>query len=247
MTPALLILAVFLTAALSAVFGMAGGLILMGVLAVLLPVPAAMVTHGVVQSMSNGWRAFLLRGHILWRPLIWYGLGAVGAVIALLGVAITLPTAWLFIALGLVPALVWIPSERFKLDFTRRGDALACGFTVTGLNTVAGVSGPLLDVFSQHAHADRRAIVATKAASQVAAHAVKIGYYIAPALASGAAPPTWLLGLALIASMIGTTLGARLLERLSEASFRRWTKGLVTAIGAVYLAQGLRLSIGGGS
>ncbi|MEO1040065.1 MAG: TSUP family transporter [Pseudomonadota bacterium] len=248
MTSALLLLAVFLTAALSAVFGMAGGLVLMGLLALLFPVPVAMVTHGLVQSVSNGWRAFLLRDFILWRPLAWYALGALGAVAVLISVSITLPAAWLFIVLGLVPALVWVPADRFRLDFTRRIDAVACGLTVTGLNTIAGVSGPLLDVFAQNAETDRRSIVATKAASQVAAHAVKIVYYVAPALTSGAAPAAWLLVLALGASVLGTSLGARALHRLSEASFRRWTKGLVTVIGATYLARGIwMLSSGGGS
>ena len=39
--------AAFLTATLSGVFGMAGGLVLMGCLALMLPVSAAFVTHGL--------------------------------------------------------------------------------------------------------------------------------------------------------------------------------------------------------
>ena len=39
----------FVTATLSGVFGMAGGLVLMGALALVLPVSAAFVTHGVLQ------------------------------------------------------------------------------------------------------------------------------------------------------------------------------------------------------
>ena len=53
------------TAFLSGIFGMAGGLILMGVLLALMPVPAAMMLHGVTQLASNGWRAFLWRDHIV--------------------------------------------------------------------------------------------------------------------------------------------------------------------------------------
>ena len=57
------------TAFLSGLFGMAGGLILIGVLLALMPLPTAMVLHAITQMASNGWRAFLWRAHIRWRPV----------------------------------------------------------------------------------------------------------------------------------------------------------------------------------
>ena len=57
------------TAFLSGLFGMAGGLILIGVLLTILPLPSAMVLHAITQMASNGWRAFLWRDHIRWRPV----------------------------------------------------------------------------------------------------------------------------------------------------------------------------------
>ena len=45
------------TTTLSGVFGMAGGLLLVGVLLLLLPLPAAMALHAVTQIASNAWRA----------------------------------------------------------------------------------------------------------------------------------------------------------------------------------------------
>lgn len=241
MAALLILFAVFATSVLSAVFGMAGGLVLMGVLAALMPVSAAMVTHGVVQSISNGWRAVLLRRFLMWRTLALYAIGSALAAGLLAGVSVVLPKAWLFIVLGLVPLLVWLPRERLHLDARRPLQAAACGVSVTGLNVVAGVSGPLLDVFFQNVEADRRAIVATKAATQVMSHGVKIAYYIAPAAASGVSPSPWLLAAAVPLSIAGTTLGAQLLERMSDRDFRRWTKRLVTAIGAVYVARGAAL------
>ncbi len=50
---------VLVSALISGVFGMAGGLTLMGVLAGMLPVATAMLLHGAVQMVSNGYRAFL--------------------------------------------------------------------------------------------------------------------------------------------------------------------------------------------
>lgn len=57
-------LAAFATSVISAVFGMAGGMILMGLYAATLPVRVAMVLHGVTQLFANGFRAFLLRERI---------------------------------------------------------------------------------------------------------------------------------------------------------------------------------------
>jgi uncharacterized membrane protein YfcA len=239
MTPFLFFAAVFLTALISAVFGMAGGLILMGVLAALYPVAGAMVAHGVIQSVSNGWRAVLLRRFILWRTFALFAAGSAMAAAALVFVSVTLEKPVLFVVLGLVPLLIWIPKDRFALDARRAVDGIAGGVLVTGLNVVAGVSGPLLDVFFQQVDADRRAIVATKAATQVLSHAVKIAYYAGAALSLASAPPLWMLALAIPLSIAGTTLGARVLERMSDARFRAWTKWIVTGVGAIYVVRGV--------
>src|ERR1700738_2279123 len=67
------------TAFLSGLFGMAGRLILSGVLLALMPLPTAMVLHAITQMASNGWRAFLWRRHIRWRAGAGYLIGcAVG-------------------------------------------------------------------------------------------------------------------------------------------------------------------------
>src|SRR5258706_7427798 len=63
------------TAFLSGLFGMAGGLILIGVLLTILPLPSAMVLHAITQMASNGWRAFLWRSHIQLRPVAVYLIG----------------------------------------------------------------------------------------------------------------------------------------------------------------------------
>src|SRR4051812_50194288 len=52
------------TAFLSGLFGMAGGMILIGVLLMLMPLPTAMGLHAITQMASNGWGAFLWRGAI---------------------------------------------------------------------------------------------------------------------------------------------------------------------------------------
>lgn len=236
-----ILLATLITSFISGIFGMAGGLMLMGVLVLVLPVSGAMVVHGAVQSVSNGWRAVLLRRWINWRVIAIYIAGSAAAFALLFSLTFQLPEAWLFIVLGLVPALIWIPKKRLELDARKPVHAIACGFTVTGLNVVAGVSGPLLDIFFVAEGVDRRMVVSTKAATQVISHGVKIAYYIAPALAAGAVPqPLWLLAAAPLA-ILGTTLGARVLHWMSDVQFRNATKWIVTGIGAIYVIRGLVL------
>src|SRR5947207_15913347 len=70
------------TAFLSGLFGMAGGLILIGVLLTLMPLPTAMVLHAITQMASNGWRALLWRAHIRWWPAVVYVIGCAPALVA---------------------------------------------------------------------------------------------------------------------------------------------------------------------
>ena len=51
-----ILIATFATAFLSSIFGMLGGLILMGILISFLSVGPAMVLHGLIQATSNGYR-----------------------------------------------------------------------------------------------------------------------------------------------------------------------------------------------
>ena len=76
--PVLLALAVVavVTSFISGIFGMAGGMLLIGFLLVLLPVPVAMVFHGVIQIAANGWRAWLWRHHVRWSVVLQFGSGA---------------------------------------------------------------------------------------------------------------------------------------------------------------------------
>jgi uncharacterized membrane protein YfcA len=66
---------VFITALISGTFGMAGGMIMMAVLLQLLPLQAAIFLHAAIQLVSNGWRCWLWRRHIVWRVLPVYGMG----------------------------------------------------------------------------------------------------------------------------------------------------------------------------
>jgi uncharacterized membrane protein YfcA len=246
LTGAFIVVMAFLTAALSGVFGMAGGLLLKGALALVLPVSATFVVHGILQLVANGWRAILHRQHVNLRIVAVYALGAFTAG-ALVGLVVYEPTrATLYLLMGLVPGLVWLPQGWVKVDASRPPQAFICGLGVTGMNLTAGVAGPLLDVFFVRTALTRHQIVATKAATQVFSHAMKIIVYGAPLFATGGkgVPPLWVFALAIPLSMLGTAAGGVVLHRLSDVDFKRYLRLILTVIGLVYLAQAVRLYIG---
>ncbi len=235
-----ILVTVLVTAFISGIFGMAGGLILMGVLAAMLPVATAMVVHGAVQMVSNGYRAFLWRQYIDWRVFRRYALGALSGFLVLLLVAWRPEARAVYLFLGLTAMLVWLPKSWLRLDILQRGQAELAGLAVQALNTLGGVAGPLLDIFFVTTDMDRRAIVATKSVTQVLAHLVKIVFWGVPVMAAAgeaAFPPAWFFVMAVPVSMLGTTLGGKLLERMSDVDFKRAMKWLVTAIGAAMLLK----------
>jgi uncharacterized membrane protein YfcA len=111
---AFVLVAVLLTATLSGVLGMAGGLLLMGVLLLVLPTAVAFVVHGLLQLVANGWRAVLHRRHVRWRVIAWYAVGSAVAAGLLAALSWIPSKPVIYLALGLVPALVWLPRAGWR-------------------------------------------------------------------------------------------------------------------------------------
>lgn len=242
---ALIVIAAFLTSILSGIFGMAGGLIFMGLLAWLLPVTVALALHGLIQFASNLWRVVLHRRHVVWPVLLWFGIGAVAA-IGVFSLVIFTPTKfYVFLGLGLLPVLVWLPERWMPLDATHRVHAVGGGFVSTGLSLVSGVSGPVTDLLFINTRLNRHQVVATKAVMQAIGHASKILVYGALLLSASAREiiPLSVTAIAVIASMAGVMVGGAILDRISDAHFRTSRRWIVTIIGATFLFQAVRIAI----
>ncbi|MEL7040348.1 MAG: sulfite exporter TauE/SafE family protein [Pseudomonadota bacterium] len=237
---AVILITTLVTSFISGIFGMAGGIILMAMLVAVVSVAMAMIIHGGIQMFANGYRAFLLKEAIDWRVFGFYCIGATAGIAALFFVSWTPDKRTLYLLLGLTPMLIWLPRERLLLDIKKPQHAIVAGFGVQGLNTLAGVAGPLLDLFFVRAEMTRQEIVATKSVTQALSHFVKMAFWSVPVVTAAgwsALPPWWLFAAAIPLSMFGTQLGKRVLERMNDVGFRKWMKGLVTAIGAVLLLR----------
>lgn len=228
------------TTFLAGVFGMAGGMILMGGLLLLLPVADAMVLHGITQLASNGWRALLWASHVSPRIVARYSIGLVLAMALFAAITLVPDQRVVFIVLGLSPFVGRVMPARWVPQVGQRLGAEVCGFICTALQLLSGVSGPLLDVFFVRSDLDRRNIVATKAACQIVTHFSKLVYF---ALLVGqsvdAAIDPIAVTVAISMAILGTTLSRRVLERMSNQNFRRYTWWLVMTVGAGYIVAGV--------
>jgi len=232
-----------ITSFISGILGMAGGMVLMGVLLALMPLPAAMMLHGISQLSANGWRAAMLRREVDWRVIRGYALGAAVAVAFFAVTRIVLGKAAALVLLGLTPFVALALPERLHLNVERRGHSTLCGLACLSLSLTAGVAGPILDLFFVRSRMSRHQVVATKALSQCMTHCVKIAYFGGVLAARGSEVSLGLAAAIVLVSFVGTTLSRSVLERMSDASFRRWTRWTVMSLGVMYLVSGLRAFI----
>lgn len=240
---AVLAVSSLVTSFISGILGMAGGMILMGVLLALLPLPAAMMLHGVTQLASNAWRALLWRNEVDWRVFRGYAYGALLALALFAAVRLVVGKPVALIAMGFTPFVtLWLP-EGLHLNVERRGHPISCGIICSALSLTAGVSGPILDIFFVRSKMRRHAVVATKAITQSFSHILKIVYFGAVVSLEGGRVDPWTGAMMVGLAIAGTSLSRGVLERMNDVSFRRWTRWTVLTLGLFYLGDGVYLLV----
>ena len=243
MTPliiSILCLAMVGTSFLSGIFGMAGGLILVGILLAMMPVPEAMMLHGVTQMASNGWRGLLWWRHVRWSAVASYVLGCAVALLlwSFTRYVPSKPVALLL--LGLTPFLIRLVPKDLRPNPESLVQGTLYGTACMTLILLTGVAGPLVDQFFLGGKLDRREIVASKAVCQIFAHAAKLIYFGALIEQAASVDPI-VATLAVISSMVGTTLATKVLEAMTDQQFRSWANRIITCIAGYYVAHGVFL------
>jgi uncharacterized membrane protein YfcA len=242
---AILGLSILATSFLSGIFGMAGGLILLGICLALLDVAPAMVLHASTQFAANAWRATLWRGQIVWPILLRYAAATVCVYLLMRYFAVLPNKAVVYLLLGLMPFATELLPARLTPDIQRPGAPYLCGGVMALLQVLAGVGGNIVDVFFQNSKLDRRQIVATKSATQAVGHAMRFVYFGTFAEAIAAEIPVWVFLGAIVIAMTGTTLAGSALSRMSEGDFRRYSRWLIQTVALVFIARGCWLLASG--
>ncbi|MGX1790312.1 sulfite exporter TauE/SafE family protein [Bosea sp. NPDC055332] len=227
-TIALLLVAVsFLTSAITAAFGIGGGVAMLGALAGTVPPGVIIAVHGLVQVGSNLGRTIVQRAHALW-PLV--GRFAVGSLVGVMigaYIVVALPERILLGLLGIfILVMTYVPKPRIP-GLASTGIVIGGGLASI-VTMFVGATGPFVQALLLPLGLDKRQLVATHAACQTVQHLLKIVAFTT----LGFAFSDWLpLIAAMIASgFLGTLVGTKLLERLPERWFLLAVKALLTLI-----------------
>ena len=227
----LVVAASFFTSALTAAFGLGGGLALLGVMGALFPPAAVIPVHGLAQLGSNAGRLYLQRASVVWPTALWFAGGSLIGTALGARLYVEAPERVLQFLIGaFVLITVWGPKPKgFSPGVTT--------WTLTGaasalLSMFVGATGPIAAAMVGAAKIDKLKTVATHAAAMTAQHlmkAIAFGFV-------GFAYADWALLIAaiVIAGFAGTMAGTKALNAMPEEKFRKGFTLVLTFFG-VYL------------
>jgi uncharacterized membrane protein YfcA len=236
LTLALIGATIVVSSFLSGVFGLAGGMVLLGVLLVFLDVTAGMVLFSVIQFFGNAWRAVQWWGFVRWRIFWFYCLGAAAAFAAMRLIAFIPDKALVYLLLGLMPFLVELIPARARPNIEWRGVPFLTGVLTTIVQFLTGVGGLFLDIFFQKSLLDRKTTLATKAVTQTASHVLRASYFVSFG-SIGDEVGLWNMLVAIALAIGGTALAPFVIERMSDHGFRQWTRAIIFIISGVYIGR----------
>jgi uncharacterized protein len=233
---AVLGLTIVVSSFISGVFGMAGGMVLLGVILVYFDVATGMLLFSIFQISGNGWRALFWRRFVRWPIFYWYIAGAMLAFAAMRYIAYVPNKAVVYILLGAMPFVTETVPDSMRPNIEWRGVPFFTGIATTIVQFMAGVGGLFLDIFFNKSMLDRKTTIATKAITQTFSHVLRGAYFGSLAGVSHLEFAVWAPGVVL--ALAGAVAAPYVLERMTDHGFRRWTQGIIFSIAAVYLVRG---------
>jgi uncharacterized membrane protein YfcA len=148
--------------------------------------------------------------------------------------------ALVYLLLGLMPFAVELLPATWRPNIEWRGVPFLTGIFTTVIQFLSGVGGPFLDIFFQKSMLDRKTTLATKAVTQTASHVLRGAYFISlNGMGHGLEPVPVMAAIAL--AIGGTALAPYVIERMTDHSFRQWTRLVIFSISAVYLVRAVWL------
>ena len=240
MTPAALAIlgaTILATSFIAGVFGMAGGMILLGVLLIYFDVATGMVMFSVLQFSANVSRVVVWRRFIVWPIFLQFALGGVVAFAIMRLIAFIPDKAVVYLMLGAMPFCVEATPRAWRPNIEWRFVPYVSGFLTTIVMLISGSGGLFLDVFFQKSQLDRKTTVATKAVTQTFSHVLRALYFGSFGAVHALEEP-WLYAAAIAVAIAGTSLTPIIIERMTDHGFRQWTRGIILTVSSIYLVRG---------
>ena len=240
METVILILAAFTTSAISAVIGMGGGIILLGIMAIMIPEGYMVIAlHGIIQLFSNTTRTYIFKEHLKNNIIKEFLKGAI------LGLILSAISIILLIQFFNVESASQIKVEILKpligcfilwYLFLKKPKKIAPRKSFTPIGVISGIStvfigaiGPLIAPFFLDGKLTKNNIIANKAACQMITHLGKIPLFIFFFNVNYINEYQTLLPL-VAAVFIGTNLGKKILQFIPENIFKILFKSALTII-----------------
>lgn len=226
--------AALLTATISGMLGFAGGQLFLGILPVFLPSAVVIPIYGANQLVSNCSRFLFDFSSIKWSVVGSFLWGSIIGVFfssiimfsfnfdyfpVLIGVFILLST-W-------TGMLSWLNRSNYSMWLI--------GCLQTGLGVIVGATGPLATAVLTDRGLTKDSIVATNAVLMSISHIFKVIVYSALGYSILSYWPL-IIGLA-IASIVGTYVGAKARQRLSNQKFTNIIKWVLTLVALNLITQ----------
>ena len=213
-------LAALITATISALIGMGGGVLLLALMTLALPYQVLIPIHGVIQFVSNFSRSYLLRVHVNKTFLFAFLLGTpIGTLIAFFLLSSVKDSSVYYLLLAiLILYSVFKPKKLPAIVLTKNG-WFVLGILASLLSPLLGATGPLLAVFYVRDDLAKEEIIATKAAQQMFLHLLKIPLFLNLDFNYGEYLD--LLTIMIVGVLVGTFGGVKALKRLDQNLFRK--------------------------
>ena len=225
----ILFISAFITASISAVIGMGGGIILLGIMAIIIPEGYMVIAlHGIIQLVSNTTRTFLFKNYLKKYILKDFLIGAViglscSAIIVLILInffnvssANQIKIDFLKPVIGLF--ILWYLYLKPEKKREKKGSFIKVGF-ISGICSIfIGATGPLIAPFFLSQKLIKENIIANKAACQMISHIGKIPIFIFLFKFNYFTEYKLLIPL-IIAVYFGTYFGKKILTVIPEKTF----------------------------
>lgn len=217
--------------------GFGSSMLVMPLAGLFMPFDQALGLTALFHVFSNGAKMLLFRQGVSWRLLLWLGIPAVIAVIA--GARLTmfmderimgLVLGSLLVVMGV--GLLWKSAWRLR---PTNSNALAGGVISGFIAGIAGTGGAVRGITLAAFDLEMMVFVSTSAWIDMGVDVSRSVVYASQGFIN-AHVLTYLPAMS-VASITGSWLGKRALERISQSSFRSIVLGLVVLMGVITLWQ----------
>lgn len=236
-TELILVLVCFLVAIWNTSVGPTGA-ITFATMATLLPPAAVIPLHAIVEAGANLSRAWLLRQFVDWQfALPFIGGGLIGIVVAapiLSQAFISQEILQVFLGINLL-LITWMTLPSYGLS--KRLFSVIVGLITSFLTLFVGATSPLVSTLISQRDQDHRRMLGTSAACMLFQHGVKIPIF--GLLGFSITAHAKLVLFLLLAIILGTWLGRKVLLNLPQNVIKPIFKVLITVLGINLIRQGL--------